>query len=94
MEEEEKPDAAAMWNERFGRPEPVYGEEPNGFLREQATQKLKAGMKVLVPADGYGRNGLWLGEQGLKVTTVDVSPVGVVRARKWAGSREFLLRSC
>ena len=41
-------------------------------------------MKVLVPADGYGRNGLWLARQGLTVTTVDVSPVGVERARKTA----------
>ena len=31
MVHEEKIDPAAMWNERFGRPEPVYGEEPNRF---------------------------------------------------------------
>ena len=84
MEDESKPDPAAMWDERFGRPEPVYGEEPNGYLRVQAVKRLMAGMKVLVPADGYGRNGLWLAKQGLGVTTVDVSPVGVERARKTA----------
>ncbi len=81
-----KSDPAEMWNERFGRPEPVYGEAPNAYLRTQAEQRLTAGMSVLVPADGYGRNGLWLAKQGMEVTTVDVSPVGVERARKTAAA--------
>jgi 2-polyprenyl-3-methyl-5-hydroxy-6-metoxy-1,4-benzoquinol methylase len=73
----------AMWDERFSQAEPVYGHEPNGYLKEQAF-RLEPGMKVLVPADGYGRNGLWLAKQGLQVHTVDLSPVGVERARKAA----------
>jgi SAM-dependent methyltransferase len=84
MREEEKHHPAAMWDERFARVEPVYGDEPNSFLRAQTELRLKRPMKVLVPADGYGRNGLWLAKQGFKVTTVDVSPVGVERARKTA----------
>ena len=72
-----------MWDERFSQVEPVYGEGPNGYLREQA-YRLKPGMKVLVPADGYGRNGVWLAKQGFVVHTVDLSPVGVERARKAA----------
>jgi cyclopropane fatty-acyl-phospholipid synthase-like methyltransferase len=84
---EHKTNPAAMWDERFARHEPVYGEEPNAFLREQALEHLKAPAKVLVPGDGYGRNGLWLAKQGFKVTTVDVSPVGVERARNTA--RDF-----
>jgi 2-polyprenyl-3-methyl-5-hydroxy-6-metoxy-1,4-benzoquinol methylase len=82
MAEERNP--AAMWDERFARPEPVYGHEPNSFLREVAPKFLKPGAKVLLPADGYGRNGFWLATQGFAVTTVDVSPVGVERARKAA----------
>jgi SAM-dependent methyltransferase len=72
-----------MWDERFSQVESVYGEEPNAFLREQAS-RLQPGMKVLVPADGYGRNGVWLAQQGMHVHTVDLSPVGVERARKAA----------
>ncbi|MGB2628441.1 MAG: class I SAM-dependent methyltransferase [Candidatus Acidiferrum sp.] len=75
---------ATMWDERYGRAEAVYGHEPNAFLKDQAARLLKAGAAVLVPADGYGRNGLWLAKQGFAVTTVDVSPVGVDRARKAA----------
>jgi len=73
----------AMWDERFSQDQPVYGDAPNGFLQTQAF-RLQPGMKVLVPADGYGRNGIWLAKQGLQVHSVDLSPVGVERARKAA----------
>lgn len=69
-----------MWDERFAQPEPVYGEEPNAFLMEQAAH-WKAGSRVLVPGDGYGRNGRWLARQGFAVHTVDLSPVGVERSQ-------------
>ena len=72
-----------MWDERFSQHEPVYGEAPNAFLAEQAA-RFQPGMKLLVPADGYGRNGIWLAKQGFNVHTVDLSQVGVERARKAA----------
>ena len=72
-----------MWDERFAQAEPVYGEQPNAYLRAQA-HRLIPGCKVLVPGDGYGRNGIWLARQGFRVCTVDLSPVGVERARKSA----------
>jgi cyclopropane fatty-acyl-phospholipid synthase-like methyltransferase len=74
-----------MWDERFSQVEPVYGEEPNAYLRAKAS-RLKPGAKVLVPGDGYGRNGLWLAKQGFQVHTVDLSPVGVERAQRDARS--------
>lgn len=73
-----------MWDERFSQPEPAYGEAPNTFLAEQAKARLQPGIKLLVPADGYGRNGIWLAKQGFQVHTVDLSMVGVERARKAA----------
>ena len=78
-------DRAAMWDERFSREELVYGESPNTYLQTHAAN-LKPGAKVLVPGDGYGRNGLWLAKQGFRVHTVDVSSVGVERARKIAAA--------
>jgi cyclopropane fatty-acyl-phospholipid synthase-like methyltransferase len=92
MANEEKPNPAAMWDERFARSEPVYGEEPNAYLRAQTELRLTLGMKVLVPGDGYGRNGLWLAKQGFSVTTVDVSSVGVERARKAARAAQFTMK--
>jgi SAM-dependent methyltransferase len=72
-----------MWDERFSQPDPVYGEAPNAFLASQV-HRFERGMELLVPADGYGRNGIWLATQGFQVHTVDLSLVGVERARKAA----------
>ena len=72
-----------MWDERFAQPDPVYGDQPNAFLREQGT-RWKPGAHVLVPGDGYGRNGIWLARQGFHVHTVDLSPIGVERSRTTA----------
>ncbi len=72
-----------MWDERFTQAEPVYGEQPNAYLRAQSL-RLSPACKILVPGDGYGRNGIWLASQGFKVSTVDLSPVGVARARQSA----------
>jgi SAM-dependent methyltransferase len=73
----------AMWDERFREEKPVYGTQPNLYLERHAP-RLKSGSKVLVPGDGYGRNGHWLARQGFAVHTVDLSPVGVERSRKAA----------
>jgi hypothetical protein len=72
-----------MWDERFSQHEPVYGDAPNTFLAAQAT-RFQPGMKLLVPGDGYGRNGIWLAKQGFQVHTVDLSQVGVERALQGA----------
>jgi len=83
MTQDKWADPKAMWDERFSKAEPVYGHEPNSYVKAQVS-RLKPGMKILVPADGYGRNGVWLAKQGFQVHTIDLSPVGVERARKAA----------
>ena len=67
------------WDERFAGTPKVYGVEPNRFLAAQV-HHFKPGGEVLVPGDGYGRNGLWLVRQGFRVTSVDASRVGVTQA--------------
>ena len=77
---------AAFWDERYATPDYVFGTQPNTWLA--ANEKLlRAGMTALVPGDGEGRNGVWLAEHGLKVTSVDASPIGVEKARKLAAQR-------
>lgn len=83
MAEDKWANPEKMWNERFSQAEPVYGDKPNAFLAAQ-TSRFQRRMKLLVPADGYGRNGIWLARQGFSVHTVDLSPVGVAQARKTA----------
>ena len=77
---------AAMW-ERVMEPEHyAYGLEPNAFLAAQRN-RLKPGMRALVPGDGEGRNGVWLAEQGLEVDTLDLSAHGVAKAKRLAAER-------
>ncbi len=75
-----------FWNARYAEPSFAYGTEPNSFLVSQK-QYLKPGMKALAVADGEGRNGVWLAQQGLDVLSVDGSEVGLRKARELAKSR-------
>lgn len=74
-----------MWDERYASEEYFYGTAPNDFLRAH-TARIPKG-RVLCLADGEGRNGVWLAEQGYDVTSVDWSAVGLEKARKLAASR-------
>ena len=60
-----------FWNTRFAAAgeDFVFGTEPNAFLAAQAL-RLAPGQRALAVADGEGRNGVWLAEQGLRVDTV------------------------
>ncbi len=71
-----------MWDKRYSAEEYVYGKEPNDFLRENFA-KLKKG-KVLCIGDGEGRNSVFLAKQGLEVTALDLSAVGLKKAEKLA----------
>lgn len=78
----------SKWNERFLASEDyVFGKEPNAFLVRQAASRLKPGMTVLAVADGEGRNGVWLAEQGCDVWSMDSAPAASERARMLAAER-------
>lgn len=74
------------WNNRFGVSGYLFGKTPNAFLASQG-KRLNKGMTALSIADGEGRNGVWLAEQGLHVTAFDFSPVGAEKAHKLAAER-------
>ncbi|PWE17410.1 SAM-dependent methyltransferase [Marinicauda salina] len=75
-----------MWDERYATEAYVYGEAPNAFLAS-CLERLRPGDRALAVADGEGRNGVWLAEQGLDVVSVDASAVGLEKARRLAGKR-------
>ena len=81
-----------FWDEQFSAFESKYGTAPNAFLREQASL-LQPGSTVLVPGDGEGRNGVWLAGEGHHVTTVDISRVGLGKARALAAERGVVIRT-
>ncbi|MDH4133426.1 MAG: class I SAM-dependent methyltransferase [Gammaproteobacteria bacterium] len=81
-----------FWNTRYAEPGFAYGTEPNAFLVSQK-QYLKAGMKALAVADGEGRNGAWLAQQGLDVLSVDASEIGLRKTRELAAERGVVIRT-
>jgi 2-polyprenyl-3-methyl-5-hydroxy-6-metoxy-1,4-benzoquinol methylase len=74
-----------MWDQRYSDEEYAFGTEPNDFLR--SVLMLLPDGKALCIGDGEGRNGVWLAEQGLAVTSVDASGVGLEKARALAHQR-------
>ena len=82
----------ALWDQRFSGAEYFYGTQPNAFLASQA-HLLLAGQSVLSVADGEGRNGVWLAEQGLDVLAVDFSGKALEKSRRLAASRGVSLQT-
>ncbi|AFJ02483.1 Tellurite resistance protein TehB [Methylophaga frappieri] len=74
-----------MWDERYSGKNYAYGTEPNDFLKEKFSELPKG--NVLCLAEGEGRNAVFLAEQGFAVTAVDLSAVGLDKARSLAASR-------
>jgi Methyltransferase domain len=74
------------WNQRFATGQYIFGEEPNAYLRSQAAHLHKG--SALAVADGEGRNGVWLAEQGLSVDAFDFSENAVQKARLLAERRQ------
>lgn len=79
-------DQRRVWDERYAVEHFVFGEEPNAFLKSCA-EYLRSGTRVLALADGEGRNGVWLAEQGLAVLSTDISPRAQEKARQLAARR-------
>lgn len=71
--------AGNMWDERYAGGEYFFGTKPNAFMVSQH-HLLKPDMHCLSVADGEGRNGVWLVQQGLKVLSVDSSAVAASKA--------------
>ena len=68
-----------FWDSRYSESEYAYGTEPNAFFRE-ILQKYHLRGKILLPADGEGRNGVYAARQGLDVVAVDFSEEGRKKA--------------
>ncbi|RYF27917.1 MAG: class I SAM-dependent methyltransferase [Comamonadaceae bacterium] len=82
-----------FWGQRYAAPGYAYGTEPNAFLVQHlpALHALPTGARVLCLADGEGRNGVWLAQQGYQVTSLDIAPEGCAKARALAQERQVAL---
>jgi SAM-dependent methyltransferase len=79
-------DTPAGWDARFTGDGFQFGEAPNRYLEELRCW-MAPGMRALALGDGEGRNGAWLAQQGLVVTSLDWSAVGMAKAARLAQRR-------
>lgn len=79
-----------FWDKRYAQDGYLFGERPNAFLARQK-DRLPPGGRALAVADGEGRNGVWLAEQGLEVLSIDASSVAQAKARRLAEARGVAL---
>ena len=79
------PDLQA-WDARFAQDAYIFGTEPNVFLVNSVAH-IPSGARVLAVADGEGRNGVWLAQQGFAVHSTDGSKVAVAKSMALAKER-------
>ena len=77
---------AEFWNGRFAGESYVFGTHPAAFLADNA-HTIPPRSRVLVPADGEGRNSVFLAELGHRVVATDIAEQGIAKALKLAESR-------
>lgn len=73
-----------MWDKRYSVDDYVYGKAPNHFLYSfiDKLPRWPLGQRALCLADGEGRNSVFLAQQGYQVTAVDISSVGLAKAKR------------
>lgn len=72
-----------MWEARYAADEYAYGEEPNTFFRS-CLDRLPTPGRLLLPAEGEGRNAVYAASQGWSVDAFDFSPAGREKALRLA----------
>lgn len=72
-----------LWDTRFGQKEYAYGTLPNAFFKSVIDAYNVKG-KLLLPAEGEGRNAVYAARKGLDVYAFDTSKEGKKKAKKLA----------
>ena len=72
-----------MWEERYAADEYAYGENPNDFFKA-CLDRLPTPGRLLLPAEGEGRNAVYAARRGWKVDAFDFSPAGREKALRLA----------
>ncbi len=66
------------WDERYSRPEYVYGKEPNLYFKAFIDTHRPG--RILLPGEGEGRNAVYAARNGWIVEATDQSPVAREKA--------------
>jgi 2-polyprenyl-3-methyl-5-hydroxy-6-metoxy-1,4-benzoquinol methylase len=76
----------AFWDNRFADAAYAYGTQPNVYFKQQLDAISKPG-RLLLLAEGEGRNAVYAAQQGWKVTAVDFSEKGRTKALALAAEK-------
>ena len=77
-------DRRAYWDARYADEVDPFGLEPNQYVAAELAT-MPSG-RTLDLGSGQGRNAVWLATKGHEVTAVDLSSVGMERARELAAA--------
>ncbi|MEP9819807.1 methyltransferase domain-containing protein [Staphylococcus xylosus] len=66
-----------QWDEKFDSEEYIYGKEANSFVKGIFKKPTDNNEKILLLAEGEGRNAVYLAKLGYDITTYDMSQVGI-----------------
>jgi cyclopropane fatty-acyl-phospholipid synthase-like methyltransferase len=72
-----------FWNERYSAGTYAYGTAPNNFFKTAVDDNQLTG-KLLLPAEGEGRNAVYAAKNGLEVHAFDISSKGKKKAMQLA----------
>lgn len=78
-----------FWNERYAAHTTVYGEAPNEFFKTQLDILLPG--KILLPAEGEGRNAIYAASRGWQVTAFDYSEQAQQKALVHAKEKALII---
>jgi len=81
-----KKNAVQLWDERYQKPEYLFGKEPSDFLKTFIGSLSKGA--ALDVAMGEGRNSVFLAEKGFKVEGLDCSAKAIEKAKKLATEKK------
>jgi SAM-dependent methyltransferase len=76
------------WDDRYARENYAYGTTPNDFFKE-ILDKYNLSGKILLPAEGEGRNAVYAAKKGLTPFAFDTSTEGRNKALKLAAKENI-----
>lgn len=81
-----------FWNERYGASEFAYGEAPNEWLAEELPDVPPGqSQRILLPAEGEGRNAVYAALKGYAVVCFDQSEKGREKALQLAARHDVTI---
>ncbi len=75
-----------FWDQRYSKESYAYGTAPNAYFKAQLDAIPQPGRLLLI-AEGEGRNAVYAAQQGWQVTAVDFSEKGRAKALALAAAR-------